>query len=198
MAEPLNPFPEPREARLEAWHVKEAESLLIYSDKSFIINIGRKVLRAGSVMVPSHFHRMALRMKSPAEERSFKRGACLGLAFVAIKSDVVMDDDAFRDHFYALNDYRRDNEETMAAAAIRLGADVLGHDDAMASCANYAVFAHPGDNYDPMAMRAGVGYGEMLAEQALNPNALAERAINISSLEAQYGEELAGLFDDIE
>jgi len=127
MAEPLTPFPEPHEARLESWHVKEAESLLVYSDKSFIVNVGRNVLRAGSLMVPSHFHHMALRMKSPAEERSFKRGACLGLAFVALKSEVAMDNATFYGHLHALHDYR-DDEETVASAAMRLGTDVLSHD----------------------------------------------------------------------
>lgn len=139
---------------------------------------------------------MAFRMTSQVEEHSFKRGACLGLAFVALKSEIAMDADTFYGHLHALNGYRNENE-TVASAAMRLGADVLNHDDYMASCADYAVFVHPGEDYDPAAMRSGVGYGEILAEQALNPTTLAERAINIASLEAQYGEELAGLFDDL-
>ncbi len=200
MAENIAPFPEPEYAKLETQHVKQAVDLLVYSDKSFIVNIGREILQSSTVLLPSHFHRMALRMESPAQERSFKRGACLGLAFVALKSsEVAIDEEMFYGHYDALHDYRKgEGEETIAAAAMRLGNAMLKHDPEMSTCASYAVFVHPGDRFDPQAMQAGVGYAEALAEQALNPGAIAARKISIASLNEQYGEELAGIFDGID
>ena len=187
MAEKISPFPEPKLAKLEPWQAKEVEALLIYSDKTYAVNIGKQILRSGSVLLPAHFHRMATTMESGEQERSFKRGACLGLAFVALKSEVSLSEDALYGHLYALNEYR-DERESLSSAAMRLGDGMLSHDDTMAACAEYAVFVHPDDRYQPDAIRAGVGYAEVLAE----------RALSIDSLNAQYGDELAGIFDDIE
>lgn len=193
----ISPFPDPEFAKLEKWQSREIKKMLQEdAGRDYAVKLGRSIIQQGTKLLLPHFMVMADSMSEPAHARSFNRGACLGLAFVALKSDVAMTDDQLYAHLYTLNDFTKE-DESYVAAAIRLGRTTLELDPVMASCADSVTQAHPSSAYNPAVLRAGVGYAEVLAERVFRPlDELPAESIEV--LNSQYAEELSGIFDNIE
>jgi hypothetical protein len=191
----IKPFPNPELARLDDFRVEQIGKIMEMNGHQAFLDAGRHVLRRSSVLFPVHFHRLAVSMAESGQpesyERSFKRGAAIGLGFIATKHNIVVTDQQMYAHINDLNAYR-DDKESLATAALRLGATTLHLDTDMATCAEHAVQAHPSSSHNPEVLRAGVGYVEVLAERILRDEFSAS---SVKYLNEQYGDELAGIFD---
>lgn len=192
----INPFPEPEYAKLEPWQADYATEMLENGQgRDYALHQGRYVVQQSTLQLSTHFFILAREMPETTPlERSFERGTYLGLAFIALKTPLALNEEQFKAHMNNLEDFRG-RSETYAAAAIRLGAASLQLDSAMTKCADSAAKAHPSSAHSQEVLRSGVGYAQTLAERAMRPDDEFQ-ADSIESLNAQYGEELAGIFDN--
>lgn len=194
----LHPFSSPEHTTLKPWHVKSIETLL-KDGKEPIVAIGKQALRGGTVMLPSHFHQLGSRMGYHSIERSFKRGACLGAAFLSLHKPFEVDDETLLRHLQDLQSYRNEGE-TFASAAVRLGTAAVSTDIIRAKCTDQATILHDDKEFDATLMHAGASYMQLIAERsfALRLEADLDARSTAESLNNQYADELADIFKDMD
>ncbi len=192
----LAPFPTPEFARfpVEDHHKKTVDALFSPDGKEQLISIGRGAIYASDLALSNHFHSVTVRMGAETIERSFKRGACIALATLSLDKVIRVDSDSVIEHMQDLNDYRNE-EETFASAAMRIGTQAAWADTTMAKRVFEVGLLHNIEQYDPAIMIYGASYMQLIAErhlQKLDEDELTERS-DAERLQFEFGERLSDL-----